>query len=272
MSNAIPVERGCGTRQKSGVYFECGVSGDGLPLENFLVDAPKPADRKKLGIAPRGVKLLPFEEGGEVVFHIVDWVGCENYPNVWDFLGEAQRFGISRRIPKNLDFSKVSNRTKILCLHSRAIVANSERYSGRSIEAFGNYPLNADRIEGQKNGGWICPKGFLSHNPIQKPEPCCAGIWAQDVEGGEPYSRSGVIAAIDGAEYPGDDSRLIRRTMPSFAYIARRAPDNVEPVYQLGLFAIFPLSRLAVVSGPESGEIIKKVSRANKVRVEEVNE
>ncbi len=37
---AIPVERGCGTREEDGLYWELGMGPGGRPLIDFLLDPP----------------------------------------------------------------------------------------------------------------------------------------------------------------------------------------------------------------------------------------
>ena len=75
----------------------------------FLLDFPEDG-KTALGLSPIGVQLV--ERDG--VWHILDWIGSEHYPNVADFLEEVRRFGLSRRLAKTVDFSKLTERSKIL--------------------------------------------------------------------------------------------------------------------------------------------------------------
>ncbi len=120
--NAIPVARGCAPRKSGGVYFECGFSPSGQPVEHFLCDPPVLVDDWHL--SPVGVQLI--ERNG--VTHIVDWVGSMHYPNVADFIEEVRRFGLSRRLSSKLDFSRITPQTRILLVHQRAYVDNFEEY------------------------------------------------------------------------------------------------------------------------------------------------
>ncbi len=91
---AIPAKRGCGVRQKGGLYAECAISPSGKPIEEFLFDPPiiVPAG---FAVPTRGVVLV--ERAG--IWHVVDRVGNEFYPSPADMAEEIKRFGLSRRIP-----------------------------------------------------------------------------------------------------------------------------------------------------------------------------
>jgi hypothetical protein len=272
------ITRGCGRRTGGGVYGECGVGKDGLPLEEFIICPPVLLD-PRLGVSPRGVSLIPFQKpDGTTVYHVADWIGESNYTNVWDFLAEARRFGVSRRFPKSLNFSLLTTESRILCVHRRAAILNPEVYSGRDLARFQRFPQNAPDYDAGnpiQGGGYLCPKQNPEHRAELSngfPAPCCAGIWGQDVEGGEPltaedrHNYGAVVEQIyseDRCFYDWQDTRLVIRRMPSFTYVARRAPDAVEPVYHAAFFASFPLTRLVVVSGDGDAEAMDKASRAN---------
>jgi hypothetical protein len=222
---AVPVKRGCGERVAGGVYSECGLSPNGRPLEDFLIDSPVPVP-PSLPITPMGVQLIEREGA----WHILDWVGSEHYPNVADFVEEVRRFGMSRRLPKNLDWSKLTPASRHLLVHARAHVSKCTEYAE-----------------------WTCPKGYNDHAPrkvlsmltegvpspdtaLLRVEPClcCAGFWWRDIEGGD-----------------GDEGEVVRR-MPSFSYIAHARPATLKPDYWPAFFAAFPISRLVVVAGGDT--------------------
>ena len=69
------MKRQCGYRKKGGAYLTVPTSEDGMPIEYFLLDPPRPVDLNALAIAPRGVHLI--EKGG--VWHVFDVIGQENY-------------------------------------------------------------------------------------------------------------------------------------------------------------------------------------------------
>ena len=220
---AIPVERGCGTRKRGGIYAECGLSPWGEPLEHFLVDPPVPIDAEALGLSPIGVTLLADPATGAT--HVLDWVGEEAYPNPADFLEEVRRFGLSRRLPRTLPFARLDARSRIVLVHRRANMADATAYT-------------AD---------WRrpCPKQLPEHQQPATAPSLCAGIWWEDVADGVPI----VPVGSDDRQ----DARLVRRSMPSFSYLARSAPAEATPAYVPAIFARFPLSRLAVIEDPEGG-------------------
>ncbi len=210
-TGAIAIARGCGTRKQGGIYFETGLSPYGQPLEYFIADPPILVDNWNLSAL--GVQLIARQG----ITHIVDWVGSKHYPNVADYLEEVRRFGLSRRLAKTLDFSRLTKQTRILLVHARAWVENFTAY-----------------------GEWTCPKDFSHHLPeVLRHEPeadkrMCAGVWWQDIEGGVPQEG---------------DPLLIQREMPSFSYTGRRCPEGVKPQYRPAIFASFPCTRLVVVKG-----------------------
>lgn len=230
---ATPVKRGCGTRCAGGIYAEVGLSPYGRPLEDFLIDPPTRVNaemRERMGIKALGVSLMPREIEGRKVTYILDWVGSEHYQTVADFVEEVRRFGLSRRLPRTLDFSQISGETRLLLLHSKAWIGNAAAY----------FALRPD--------GWAwCPKGLTEHvDPANLPA-MCASLWWEDAPDGEEYS--GTLPTMPEAMA----RRMVTRKMPSFEYQCFRRPASVEPEYDLAIFASFPLSRLAVVRDPEGG-------------------
>lgn len=232
---AIPVVRGCKTRVRGGVYGECGMGAGGKPVEHFLIDPPHPIDNdegKRLGVInPRGkvfslgVKLIEHEG----VWHVLDVIGSNHYPNVADFIEEARRFGVSRRFPKNLDFSKLTTESRMLLAHRRAWVDNFDEYA--------NYWVKIDQIrewDGTPDQYNPCPKSLPDHT-FEKHPDMCAGIYWQDVEQ--------VVNVHD---------RVAERRMPSFTYTAATRPPHVDPQYRLAIFGSFPLHRLVVINDPKN--------------------
>ncbi len=230
IAKAIPAERGCGERKSGGVYAEMGCGPDGLPLEHFIVCPPSVIDPAALGLSPIGVQLV--ERDG--VWHILDWIGSEHYPNVADFLEEVRRFGLSRRLAKTIDFSKLTERSKILVVHARAHVENFRTY--------------ADHWLGVKYNR--CPKELSAHNLPDAPD-MCAGVWWEDVEGGAPAPN---YIHTQPPEWPaGPTQRVVIRPMPAFNYVAASCPDGMTPRYLPAVFASFPITRLVIIRG-EHGE------------------
>ncbi len=166
-----PVERGCGHRKAGGAYWELGLGEGGMPVEFFLLDPPiKLGD---LHVPARGV--LVIERDG--VTHLVDRVGREYYPNVADFVEEVRRFGLSRRLPPNIPFAKITPASQLFLVHDRAWVNNVQPYDS-----------------------WRCPKNRAAHAVIRQPE-MCAGVWWEDVEGGLRFAGRAVLRTMPSFEY-----------------------------------------------------------------------
>jgi len=242
------VVRGCGRRQKGGTYITIPTGERGVPLDDFLPCPPRPVDAERLRIEPIGVQLI--DVGG--VTHVFDWVGSTHYPNVADMIAEMRRYGVSRRIATNTDFSRLSKASKLFLLHARALIRNAGQL--RSI-------LRDDVVERRPEAtGWSplagCPARRMEHMaiPVEGPQPdeMCQALYWEDVEGGE--------TVLD----PQVPWRSVDRTVGSTTYRARRRPDGFTPDYQLGIFAILPIHHLTVINDPEGGRHIAALERARR--------
>jgi hypothetical protein len=205
---------------KGGVYAEIPLSKHGLPLESFLFCPPVVVDAGALGLTNVGVKLI--ERDG--VWHIFDIVGKQHYPNVADFVEEARRFGISRRLSQNLEFAKLTTESRLILLHDRAYIDN-----------FGQY-----------RGDHECPKAKKGHDHDPLPEMCIS-LWGEDLVDGEPVP---------------EDDRRVKRVMPSFEYEGYMRPEGVTPKYQLAIFGSFPIPKLVVVNDPDDNAHEKSLHKA----------
>lgn len=241
------IERGCGRRQKGGVYLSTPVSDRGVPLESFLLCPPRPVDRAALRLEPIGVQLV--EIGG--VTHVFDIVGRTHYPNVADMIAELKRYGASRRIAGSTDFRRLTAESRLVLLHERAIIANADRLLAvlrdeereRRPDATGWTPLR------------LCPAKRVDHMaiPIDDPQPnlMCQALYWEDIEGGE--------AVLD----PAVPWRTVDRQVGSTSYRARRRPDDLDLAYELGIFAILPIHHIAVIRDPEGGRHHAAFDKAN---------
>lgn len=108
--------RGCGKRQTDGLYICSGLSEFGKPLENFLIIPP--LNCRKIGLKWSRNFQVTKDKGG--VWHLIDWVGENNYPCVWDFIEEVRRKGVSRRINKSFDLRKLTRQSRIYFAHPKA--------------------------------------------------------------------------------------------------------------------------------------------------------
>ena len=107
--------RGCGYRIPNGLYLKVETSEYGKPLEHFVIDPPIPY-KHEFTRSPRFVWNKRTN-----AFDVIMWVGEKFYPMPWDFLEEARWIGISKRIPKNIDFSKISSNSRLILVHKNVI-------------------------------------------------------------------------------------------------------------------------------------------------------
>lgn len=217
------VSRACGRRIRGGVYAETGLSGDGLPIEYFIVDPPIPVEISQLGLASVGVQLIAING----VHHIFDVVGQEFYPYPCDYVEETRRLGASRRLPANLDFSRLEPGSRLVLIHARAVIIN--------FTAYPQPPLVS------------CPKGIPSHALSPLPE-MCAGLWWHDLPG---HPDEG-DASIDKTSI--QSGRVLRRIEGDTVYHGHPRLEDVIPIYQHGVFLSLPINNLAVIQGGEATE------------------
>lgn len=220
MTFATAVTRGCGRRVVGGIYAETSNSPNGKPVEHFLIDPPVPLE---MDVAPQGISWIQRDG----VWHGVDWIGENHYPNIADFIEEVRRFGLSRRIPINEDFGRLTADSRLLLVHARAIILNRKKYRQ------------------PKGAPYHCPKHITDHEKGNIKQ-MCAGMWWEDIEGGEPDPETGAVIV----------------KMPSFTYAAKATLEGVEPEYEPAFFASFPISRLAVVAAPDDPKRVELAMEA----------
>ena len=213
-------ERGCGKRIPAGIYAETRLSSGGQPIENYIVDPPKPIDIQKWGLTARGAKLI--EVGG--VWHIFDIVGREHYPHVADIVEEIRCKGASRRLAGNLDFSRLTPESRLVLIHARAVIEN-----------FDEYP-QPPRV--------TCPR--FEH--LERFEETCAGLWWHDIP------ESDLDIGEMGHYFrtiPGD---VTYHATPRLEGPALSEVEGIAPQYRHGIFMRLPVTNLAVIAGRNSQE------------------
>ena len=238
---AIPVPRGCGNRKPGGVYFECGLGADGSPVEAFLICPPVPVEYLPFELPTLGVVAQQATKDGP--YHVFDHVGSQHYLNVLDFVEEVRRFGMSRRVPKTFDFSKITEKSQHILAHARADIVDPLPY----------------HVERSPKRRW-CPKGIDEHDDLGFTK-MCAGLWWWDVEGGDEH-----VNGLDGVTYT-------KRAMPSFSYRAHPRPAGLKPEYRRALFMALPITRIVVVKAKDDSHkaALEKAQRAH-IEVAEVKE
>jgi len=145
--------RGCGTREPGGAYMAVPLGPGGSPVEAFLVDPPVAVDAAALGLSAVGTTMI--ERDG--VTHVLDVVGREHYPTVAEFVDEARRLGISRRISRTAAFERLTPDSRLLLLHPHALIANAPEFPS----------------------GAVCPCGVAEHFAANF-AGMCARLWRQE--------------------------------------------------------------------------------------------
>jgi hypothetical protein len=204
----IDNRRACGRRVAAGVYAETRLSPYGQPVESFLVCPPKSVDLTEWGLTAVGVQLIEFNG----IWHVFDVIGQEHYPHVADFVEETRRKGASRRLPRNLNFSKLTLDSRLVLIHARA-----------TIENYTEYP---------QPPAISCPNDLH----LGQLEEMCAGLWWHDIPLGDLQTEA-------------DGSRRFRTIPGGVSYYAYPRPENVLPVHRHAIFMSLPITNLAVISG-----------------------
>lgn len=231
--------RGCGgSREKGGIYLECGSAGGfGIPMFSFIKDPVAAFDPDSVGLSPVGVKLAEIDG----VTHVFDWIGAKHYPNAADFLEEAVRLGLSRRISKKEDFSKITAESRLILVHPKAFVEGFPD----DIEVpcpTGQHAAAYDRLSIQEAGRlWlvgdedsvVVPDGVIPRRGSVFPE------WA-------PFP------------IPSEDTPV--RAMPAFEYNLAVRPKGVK--LSPGIVMVAPIERIAVVNDPDDPENIQSAMEA----------
>ena len=240
---SVAGKRGCGFRSPGGIYLETLLSRNGKPVEHFLLDPPVPVE-DGLGLPDRGVLILERPDGSGV-HDVYDHVGASGYPNVADFVEEVRRMGLSRRVSRGEDFSKIGPGSRIFLAHSRAIIAEPVAYYAA---------LNQEQADYPGARPWACRCEVEQHSRLPggmgPQDETCASLWYEDVAGG------------DLSYNPDHPPRTVRREVGDVVYVARQRPEGIQASYHRGFFLSLPLHRLAVINDPEGDEHEASLERA----------
>ncbi len=219
IAGAIAVPRGCGEREEDGIYWELGTGAGGNPLEDFLIDPPFPIE----GVSALGVTWHQHEETG--VWHLIDWIGSQYWPNPADWLEEVRRFGVSSRLPSTLEFERLTPESRLLIVHAHGFLENAH-------ELLNFQPAPAYR----------CP---LVKDPHSPGEHCASLHWL-------------TLEREEGDDHP----QMVERQMPSFHYKAQALPPGFAPKWRPAVIASFPCSRLVVVAGEKTEDRLAAMQKS----------
>ncbi len=243
-------DRGCGKRTLGGAYLEVRLIEGGAPWELFMVDPVREVP-EGMDIPDRGVAIIErVVEGKQTgIFDVYDKIGRKHYPNVVDFMFEARKKGISRRISSGTDFSLLSKNSLLVLLHDHAIVDNAhELYRHIKVEM-------AEMTDAHH---WHCPCKVSGHDSYpqyaalsEDMMPTCIGALNEVVEGGEEIYD------------PNYEPRSVRREVGDLKYLGRHAPIGFRPGYETGIFMVLPISNIAVIKDPVSHKDLQVLERAS---------
>jgi hypothetical protein len=184
----------------------------------IVLDPPVQIDQQAIGLQAIGVKMI--ERNG--VYHLLDWVGTNHYPNVADFVEEAARWGISRRMPSNLRFDLLTPHIRLLLVHEKAYL---------------------DRRGGLIGSPQRCPTGIMNHQHGEAGSvPMCVRYWWDDLD-----ADTGTLTRQGSME-------VTRALAGGLSYVGRRraAPLDNVPFRQPAIFASIKLGFLAVIRDREN--------------------
>lgn len=217
-------KRGCGeSRVHGGIYMESGITNSSTnPISKWICDPIIPLDVQKFGLSSVGVKLVEIEG----VTHIFDWIGESHYPLATDFIEEAIAKGISRRISKTTDFSKLSNESNIFLVHPKAY--------------FHNLPKTSSTPP--------CPSG---RHEVDRSE-CSGNLWLMGKELKEESTQSFPFWSplpIFDPVYAG------KRSIADHEYTMSSCPDFKDVQLEPGIIMIAPIERLCIVDPGNANEM-----------------
>jgi hypothetical protein len=121
--------RGCGWRKKGAAYVvnypEPEI--DPLDLDYMLLCPPwRPwvTSPTEIGIAPQGMRVIERQVDGKGtgIWDLYDWISESDYPHFPDFFEEARVYGTSRLIPSTTPFKLLSEESRHLFIHAKAII------------------------------------------------------------------------------------------------------------------------------------------------------
>ena len=138
------------------------------------------------------------------------------------------------RLPKSLEYERLTRESRLLVIHSRAYVENARDY----------YLHEETEIVRP------CFRGNPEHDfdASHLSGELCSRLWWQDVESGPLDERAGY-----------------RRIPCGRLYTCHATPEGVKPDYSVGIFGAFPVKQIEVIRGDdgEHEETAEKVKASH---------
>lgn len=245
-----PKPRGCGERQKSGIYACSGFSPEGRPIEHFLF-CPPHYYGEKFHRAPKLADVGVGTNNG-----LVTWVGAEFYPFPSDFIEEAKLQGVSKRIPGTWPIDKLTLPAWLVCVHAKARLMNALSM-GMKTPAYCPRSIHADP----------------SRHDIMM--PICLGRswelapqtnWRSPISGATESETAGhPIRKIGSTRYQVFPPEYQLKSQAIEIVKGREAV--VQPAYEPGVFAIFPLTHFEYVMTKHQEEDDKMLRKNTKIPI-----
>jgi hypothetical protein len=196
------------------------------------------------------VQCPKCEGAGKVpVTHIFDIVGREAYPNVSDFIEEARRLGVSRRLEleDKGQYARLSSRSRLILLHERAVLYNPyEVWDKFSITEIGR--LSRAQCPKYKEIHALSP---FNHEMEGGGQGCAALHW-NVIEGGEVIPEFSTELKPEVRRELVDNGRFVKRNLKSGAYRGYSLPQDVKANFALGIFGVFPWDKFTLSIRAES--------------------
>jgi len=237
------LNRGCGTRKAGAIYAVSDQvkheEEDFLDLSFMLVCPPWiPWEESvhDIGLSARGmlVRERINPDGTRTgIWDLWDWIGEAYYPYFPDFYEEAIRFGTSRLIPSTIPFKLLSEDSRHLFIHPKAIIDEPK-------------PFYVDRMPIR-----TCPHGIGLHDhPILEHniyDHCVSLLWESI---GEYKTRREILR-----EFP---VHLDKDQTPTFSYKALTCPEGAKVEWRPAVVMWDYIERFEIVED----DIDKKHERA----------
>lgn len=110
------MSRACGTRKQGGIYFTIKTSPYGeLTWDDFVIDPVWPIP-EEYRVSYQGITIVErdaLDDDGQPIYDFYDHVGKQYY-TLETFYNELHEMGMSRRIPRNMQFDKISDYSRYI--------------------------------------------------------------------------------------------------------------------------------------------------------------
>ena len=257
---AAAVLLGCGERTPGGVYIECGLSPVGRPFEDFLVDPPL-ALPHGLGSEALANKPQFWTDPAMGTVHLVIWIGADHYPYLADFVEEARRFGISRKLSRQLlerpEFGRLTVNSRMILAHPRALNTCLAQHPPpfRCMKEVPEHAATGRAVEMHD------PDTVADSNVDDRAGPCLFQIWdlipaAEALPLTDPVTGTPVVDPITHEVRRkcfalGDRMWYVRR-IGSTEYVHAPTGESTADL-EPGIFGAFPITGFALVKRADGG-------------------